>query len=112
MLKHISDFHSDSLTDQALLETVQEYTNLFEVFFTIDENSELNKFDSEFVDYSQNSMFTYLNSTMLIGIYMNSEQKKKDMFKGFNRVVERVNTISHLLSENNSKEYIGMILQK
>jgi len=111
LLTHLSDFHSDLLTSEKLLDSVYEYTKLYHILFSLDENSEINKYDSEYTEFVRNSMLSYINSTILLGLNLKEVDKKIHILNVFNEMLNKINSLPNLLSENNPREFISIILE-
>jgi hypothetical protein len=108
----MSDFHSDLLTNEKLLDSVYEYTKLYQILFSLDENSEINKYDAEYIEFVRNSMLSYINSIILLTLNLNDVYKKNEIINGFNDMLNKINSLPHLLSENNPRDFISIILQR
>lgn len=80
---------------------------LFEVYYTNNENSELNKYDTEYLEYSKNTIFNYINSILLTHKYSDNLELKLKTFNSFIKMIEKYKVISETFSDGDiAREFL------
>ena len=111
VIEYISNFFSDILISPELINISYKYTSLFEVYYVY-LNKELNKYDTEYVDYAKSTIYTYINTVLLTSQYSTDLEMKLNTFRSFIKVVDKHKEVSEILSEGNIAKEMLICLMK
>jgi len=111
VIEYISNFFSDMLISPELINISYKYTSLFEVYYVY-LNNDLNKYDTEYIDYAKSTIYTYINTVLLTSQYSTDLEMKLNTFRSFIKVVDKHKEVSEILSEGNIAKEMLICLMK